>query len=120
MALETLRTVDELRDPAALTIPRASARPNEVKLATSLIEQMSEESWDPTSAPDVYEKALRKLLARRPTVEIAAGREGEEPAGAKVVDLMDALRKSMEQQPRKRRGKRPHGQRRGSQRRGAA
>jgi DNA end-binding protein Ku len=116
VALETLRTFDELRDPGALTIPRATARPSEVKLATSLIEQMSEDSWDPTTAPDVYEKALRKLLAKRPTIEVSDDREREEPAGAKIVDLMDALRKSVER-PRARAGR---GRRRGSQRRGAA
>ena len=104
VALETLRTFEELRDPAALKVGKASARPNEVKLAKTLIEQMAEDEWDPTSEPDRYEKTLRKLLASRPTVEVAA--EGKKAADQeKVVDLMDALRKSLEA-PRRRRTRR--------------
>jgi DNA end-binding protein Ku len=94
VALETLRTADELRDPAELDIPKAAARPNEVKLAQSLIEQMSEDAWDPTVAPDVYEKALRKLLATRQTVEVAGDDHPKADQG-KVVDLMEALRRSL-------------------------
>jgi len=115
LALETLRTADELRDPAGLKVPKAAPRPNEVKLARSLIDQMSEEGWDPTAEPDAYEKALRKLVSSRPTVEVAEnGRAAK--GGEAVVDLMEALRRSVQGSKRKPR----RASQRGSRRRGAA
>jgi DNA end-binding protein Ku len=114
LALEALRSFDELRDPSEVKVPKTHARPSEVKLARSLIDQLSEEDWDPTAHPDDYEKALRKLLASKPTFgveETAAAAEGEEEG--KVVDLMEALRRSV-RQTREGRPRRP------ARRRGAA
>ena len=95
LALETLRTFDELRDPADLEIRKTSARPNEVKLAKSLVEQMAEDRWDPTAHPDEYEKALRTLLAKRQTIDVERERAQKEAEPGNVVDLMEALRQSM-------------------------
>ncbi|HEY7369361.1 MAG TPA: Ku protein [Thermoanaerobaculia bacterium] len=113
IALEALRTFDELRNPSEIKIPKTSARPSEVKLAKSLIDQMSEEDWDPAAHPDDYEKALRKLLSAKPTFGLAEA-EAEAAEGAdNVVDLMEALRRSVA----KTREKAP---RRTARRRGAA
>ena len=118
LALETLRTFDELRDAADLKIPKGSARPNEVKLAKSLVEQMAEDEWDPTAHPDEYEKALRALLASRRAVEVDEGRAAEEGEPAKVVDLMEALRQSM--RATRERSSRAGGRRRTGRKRRAA
>jgi DNA end-binding protein Ku len=93
MALEVLRPFEELRDPGALGVPAGSKRPAEVKMARLLIDQMSEE-WDPTQHPDEYRKALQKLLASKRKFAIAK----EAPRGkkeAQVVDLMEALKRSI-------------------------
>ncbi len=97
LSLEVLRPFEELRDPADLGVPAAgkkAARPGEVKMARLLIDRMSEE-WDPTQHPDEYRRALEKLLAskRRFAVHTGGKERGEE---GKVVNLMDALRKSLE------------------------
>jgi DNA end-binding protein Ku len=97
LALEVLRPFEELREPADVGAPAAgkkAAGSGEVKMARLLIDQMSEE-WDPTQHPDEYRQALEKLLASKrkfavPTEERARGEEG------KVVNLMEALRKSIE------------------------
>jgi DNA end-binding protein Ku len=95
IALETLRPFEELRDPADLPISEAGKKSAEVKMARLLIDQLSAGQWDPTAHPNEYKKALEKLLASKRKFAVAgeprrAGREE-----GKVVDLMEALRKSI-------------------------
>jgi DNA end-binding protein Ku len=101
IALESLRPHEELRSPERVGVPAHTRKSAEVKMAKMLIDQMSGEGWDPSEHPNEYRKALRKLLAskKRFTLEEKAaagkGREAEN-----VVDLMEALKKSLGQ-PRK-------------------
>jgi len=97
IAIETLRPFEELRSPKDLPIPSPAKRSAEVKMARMLIDQMSNEEWDPTAHPNVYKKALAKLLAskRRFSVGAPEARKGRDEAN--VVDLMDALKKSLGQ-----------------------
>ena len=92
LALEVLRSFEELRDPADLAIPGSERKSAEVKMARLLIDQMSEEEWDPTQHPNEYRRALEKLLIskRKFTLKEGKGKESEN-----VIDLMDALRKSV-------------------------
>jgi DNA end-binding protein Ku len=104
MSLEVIRLPSELRRPSAIKIESAKVRPDERKMALALIEQMSGE-WDPTEHPNVYRKALEKLLASKREVDA-----GEEPATAKrgkVVDLMDALKQSLGDRGRRSSAKQP-------------
>jgi DNA end-binding protein Ku len=97
ISLETLRPFEELRSPKDLSIPASTKKSAEVKMAKMLIDQMSSEAWDPTAHPNVYKKALEKLLAskRKFAVGTPAGKAGKTPEN--VVDLMEALKKSLGQ-----------------------
>ena len=112
LSLMVMREFDELRDPDDLDVPHAKASPAEVKMARSLVESMSD-TWDPTAHPNAYRKALEKLVAskRKFVIEESEAKEGEP---RKVVDLMEALRKSLGESRRTARSKS------GSRRRGAA
>ena len=92
LSLMVMREFDELRDPDDLDVPHAKASPAEVKMARTLIESMSE-TWDPTEHPNVYRKALQKLVASKRKFAVETAERGEAPR--KVVDLMEALRKSL-------------------------
>ena len=94
LALEVLRPFEELRDPGELSIPSSEKKSAEVKMARLLIDQMSTEEWDPAQHPNEYRRALEKLLSskRKFTLKEGKGKEAEN-----VVDLMDALRKSVGQ-----------------------
>lgn len=95
LAVETLRPFEELRDPSKVPVPAPLRKPAEVKMARMLIDQMSEEGWDPAEHPNAYRKALEKLLSskRRFTLK---GRGRAEAAGKdNVVDLMESLKKSL-------------------------
>jgi DNA end-binding protein Ku len=93
LSLEVLRSFEELRDPSELPIPASAKKSAEVKMARLLIDQMSSEKWDPTQHPNEYRKALQKLLASKQKFPVAKPPKGEE----NVVNLMDALRKSLAQ-----------------------
>jgi DNA end-binding protein Ku len=91
----TLRTHDEVRDPkeAFEDIPAAKADPKMVEIAAKIIEQQ-EGPFEPEDFNDRYEDALRALIKQK---EKGAGRKVtvEEPQGGEVIDLMEALRKSL-------------------------
>ena len=95
LALEVLRSYEELRDPGSLPIPSPAKKSAEVKMARLLIDQLSTEEWDPTAHPNEYRQALNKLLASKRKFAVQeparAGRGGDE----NVVDLMEALRRSV-------------------------
>lgn len=93
ISLEVIRNAAELRDPRKLDVKETSARANEVEMARALIDEMTGE-WDPTDHPNVYRKALEKLIAKKPKVDVAEA-EGKKAKG-KVVDLMQALKDSLE------------------------
>lgn len=96
LALEVLRPFEELRNPADLPIPSSEKKSAEVRMARLLIDQMSEEEWDPTQHPNEYRRALEKLLSsKRKFVLPERNGKGKGKEAENVVDLMDALRKSV-------------------------
>lgn len=97
LALEVMRELDELRSPDALDVGHAKTSAAELEMARSLVDSMSS-TWDPTAHPNTYRKALEKLVAKKRTFAIEARERGEAPT--KVVDLMEALRKSLGQERR--------------------
>jgi DNA end-binding protein Ku len=95
MLAYSLRTHDEVRDPkeAFEDIPSAKADPKMVEIAAKIIDQQ-EGPFEPEEFNDRYEDALRALIKQK---EKGAGRKVtvEEPQGGEVIDLMEALRKSL-------------------------
>lgn len=92
--LTTLRTHDEIRDSDAVfdqNLPKAD--PKMLAIAEKIIEQQ-EAKFDPTDFKDRYEDALRDLIERKKKGETVTAEEPEE-GEEKVVDLMEALRKSL-------------------------
>jgi len=91
VSVETLRPFEELRDPKDLPIPASTGKSAEVKMAKLLIDQMAAEEFDPTAHPNEYKKGLQKLLASRRRFSV----KDQAPATDNVVDLMDALKRSL-------------------------
>lgn len=93
----TLRSNDEVRKPETYfdEIPDHKADPQMVAIAEKIIEQQSG-PFDPSEFKDRYEDALRALIAEK---QKGKGRvvHVEEPQDTNVVDLMEALRRSLGQ-----------------------
>ena len=78
-----------------LDIPKTDVKPAELKLAEQLIEQQTSKTFDPSAYAD--EVAARVEAAVQKKVEGQEITLAEAPeGGAQVIDLMEALRASLE------------------------
>jgi DNA end-binding protein Ku len=105
LILNTLLFPEDLRDPVKelKSMPEVTpARGKELDMAVSLIDSMTDD-WQPDNYHDTYTQRVEKLIEDK-----AAGREivsEEEPAQpTKVVDLFDALSRSVEGRKKRRSG----------------
>jgi DNA end-binding protein Ku len=95
--LETMYWPDEIREPEFEELDKkVDIRDNEVKMARQLIQQLSSE-FKPEEFQDEYRVALEKLVEQKiEGAEITVAEPvAEEPT--KVVDLMEALKASVDQ-----------------------
>ncbi|RKN43796.1 Ku protein [Streptomyces hoynatensis] len=97
LVLHTLHWADEVRDPAGElpVLPgRKEGRGRELDTARELIDALSID-WRPEDYHDTYEERVRELIeAKAEGREIVAAEGPPEATG--VVDLMDALRASVD------------------------
>lgn len=103
MVLETLRYAEEIRKAAPYfsSISDSKADPEMLSLAKELIAR-KEAPFDPEAFKDRYTDALRELIdvklkSRGRKLEVAA--DEPRPQGTNVVDLMAALKQSIEKAP---------------------
>jgi DNA end-binding protein Ku len=97
LVLETMYYADEVRQPEKVD-GKESLRKPEVEMAKSLVENLSD-SFDPKKYDDTYRKELLELL--RAKAEGAPLPEPQTEEGGEVVDLMAALRESVEKTQKK-------------------
>jgi DNA end-binding protein Ku len=112
LLLETLRYANELRaaDEFFDDIPEQKVDKEMVALATELIQRKTK-PFDPASFHDAYAMALEQSVERKRAghAVVTTGEEERRPP-AKVINLIDALKKSVGQgAERERGGKRPSG-----------
>jgi DNA end-binding protein Ku len=96
MMAYTMRYAEELRDPAAYfaDIKKVTVDEDQLSLAEELIKRKAAK-FAPEKFTDEYEAALREMVKAK--IEHAPITESEPaPKSAKVINLMDALRKSVQ------------------------
>jgi DNA end-binding protein Ku len=97
LTLETMYWPDEIRSTGSLDLPEgaeAKVRAKELDMARSLVESLADK-FRPESYADEYRTALEQLIEQKMRGETKrAKRRKPEP---RVIDLMDALRASVEQ-----------------------
>ena len=96
MLLTTLRSRDEVREAGGLfdAIPDVKTSPQMIEIATKIISQ-AEGRFDPDDFADRYETALRELVERKAAGTRPVRRPEAPPEPSNVIDLMDALRRSL-------------------------
>lgn len=95
LMIETLRYSDEVQKPDAFFAEVPEAKPDKelLSLAEELIERKTK-PFDPKAFSDPYEAALRELIDAK--MENRPPESIDEPQiGAKVIDLMEALKRSV-------------------------
>lgn len=107
LMLQTLLWADEVREasfPSLEEKPRISAK--ELEMSAALVDSFSED-FAPEEFEDDYQVQLRQLLEAKIAqgdaidTEATFGEPANEEEGAKVLDLMEALRRSVERTDRK-------------------
>jgi DNA end-binding protein Ku len=100
LVMQQLLYAAEVRSMNDVDIPRTDVKPAELKLAQQLIEQQSVEKFDPAAYKDEVrarvEAAIQKKVEGQEITMAEAPQEG-----AQVIDLMEALRASLEKKPAK-------------------
>ena len=96
LILHTMYYADEVRDFSAIEVEGGEVRDKEIALAEMLIDELTEKKFDPLAYKDTYrERLMDKIRAKAEGEVIVSETPGQEKA-AEVVDIMEALRRSLE------------------------
>lgn len=120
MMLETLRYADEIKKAGSAfsEIPDVKPEADMIELAEELIEKKTKK-FDASVFKDSYTEALRELIDAKAKHRQVRQIE-EAPKGAQVIDLMEALRKSVgKNSNEKTKGRKPAKKSRSSRRKAA-
>ena len=95
LVMQQLLYSDEVRSIKEIDIPKIEVKETELKLAHKLIEQQSSDNFDPTAYKDEVRARIEQAIEKK--VEGQEITLAEAPAGGeKVIDLMEALRASLD------------------------
>jgi len=109
LVMEMLRYVEELRQPDEFfgEVPSAKPQKEMVDLAVQLIEQKTA-PFKPEAYQDHFQEALKALVQQKMKgAKVVAPTEEGRPTGANVVDLMEALKRSVGQPGKSKPAKEP-------------
>jgi DNA end-binding protein Ku len=109
LVLTMMRFADELVDAKSFEFPSdAGIRKPELDMAKALVNSLAAE-WDPSKYTDQYRENLLRIIKGKMKGKKVKLEEADEPRQAEVVDLMERLRRSLEQTGSKAKGaaKRP-------------
>ena len=96
LVLQQLLYADEVRSLKDLNIEPVSVSGGELQLALQLIDQITQEAYDPAAYVDEEKKrVLAAIDAKIAGKEVVASAHDEAPSTAQVIDLMEALRASL-------------------------
>ena len=99
LVLQQLLYADEVRSMKELEIEKVQVSAAELKLAMQLIDQISEDTYDPTMFEDEEKKrilaAIDGKIAGKQIVANEPHETGSSGGGAQVIDLVEALRASL-------------------------
>jgi DNA end-binding protein Ku len=104
LVLSVMRFADELADASQLEFPaQTEVRKSELEMAKALVNSLAAE-WDPAKYSDQYRENLLRIIKGKMKGRHVALKSEAEPRQAEVVDLMERLRRSLEQKGAKPRG----------------
>ena len=96
LVLQQLLYADEVRSLKDLNIEPVTVSAGELQLALQLIDQISQEAYDPTQYTDDEKKRVLAAIDQKISgKEVVASAHDEAPSTAQVIDLMEALRASL-------------------------
>lgn len=96
LILQQLLYAGEVRSLKELAIEKVDVTKAELQLALQLIDQISEDAYDPGRFEDAEKKRILAAIdAKIAGNKVVASAHDEEPSSGQVIDLMEALRASL-------------------------
>ena len=96
LVMQQLMYAGEVRSISEIDIPKMDVREAELKLAKQLIEQQTTAKFDPSQYTDDVTQRIEAAVQRKVEGKEITMAEEPETGGAQVIDLMEALRASLE------------------------
>ena len=101
LVMQQLLYAAEVRSIADIDIPKTEVREAELKLAQQLIAQQASEAFDASAYTDEVRSRIEAAIQKKVEGQEISLAEAPQ-AGAEVIDLMEALRASLDKKPAKR------------------
>ena len=99
LVMQQLLYAGEVRALRDIDIPKTEVKPAELKLAQQLIEQQSSDRFDPSAYKDEVRERIESAVQKKVEGKEITMAEETPEGGAQVIDLMEALRASLEKKP---------------------
>jgi DNA end-binding protein Ku len=98
LVMQQLLYAAEVRSIKEIDIPKTEVKDAELKLAQQLIEQQASDAFDPAAYKDEVRSRIETAIQKKVEGQEITMAEAPEPGG-QVIDLMEALRASLEKKP---------------------
>ena len=95
IVMEQLHYMDEVRPTSEVPVPKADVKPSELKMAKQLIDQMSTDTFEPEKYKDTVRERVLETIQKKVEGQDITSDIKPEKGGAKIIDLMDALKASL-------------------------
>ena len=95
LVMQQLLYAAEVRSISDIEIPQTEVKDVELKLAQQLIEQQASDTFDPTVYTDEVRARVEAAVQKKVEGQEITMAEAPETGGAQVIDLMEALRASL-------------------------
>jgi DNA end-binding protein Ku len=97
LTMQQLHFAADVRPSSEVDVPKTEVKPQELKLAKQLVEQQSTAKFEPTAYTDEVRARIETEIQKKVEgQEISVTEAPVEGGGGKVIDLMEALRASLE------------------------
>ena len=95
LVLDVMYYADEVKNIHEIEVPSAKIKEGELKLAQQLIDGLSNDKWQPEKYHDTYRERVLELIKKKEKGQKVLAPSPVPQGQAQVIDLMDALKKSL-------------------------
>ena len=96
LAMQQLHYAADVRRASEVEVPKPEVKPAELKLAQQLIEQQTADKFDPEAYKDEVRARIEAEIEKKVAGKEISVAETPAPGEGKVIDLMEALRASLQ------------------------
>ncbi|MBS0378172.1 MAG: Ku protein [Proteobacteria bacterium] len=96
LAMQQLHFAADVKSAAEIEVPKQDVKPAELKLAQQLIDQQTAAGYDPSAFKDEVRERIEAAVQKKVEGHEISIAETTPAGDGKVIDLMDALRASLE------------------------